>query len=660
MSIQLYDYLHDTLDRIEQTTSVEAFYHQFQTIKSLIASCQPEIPESYFASRFVYGLKAEFQSFVFRFQPTTITAAYSDDKYEGTMDTSNQLVALHPDSVDDVGKGVIVDDFSSDSASDDNNTESNPGEDDSVDILVGGSAVIHQSHDTPNSLEVVVAQHIDNVSSTVVRHRSMPSCEVIHRGSHAEDVQLVVVTNITEDEEPVRQSHDGITIARMSVPGYLLPARRSMHFQWEPGSLVHSLLLYKVIFNGKKTPLVTLKQKPAALNHKRHACSSYFSVSNYTASAGRCHLRAEVQCLWVAYAGAILVLELVVYCVYPTYYGRINYADFQLYDMRFATINVLAKTTLWIASDRESGFPINFEGCKCVVLVKVEGLIVWYCSAPMCLCFCEDRLLLVDFWVSSGICYNVPAANPHFPWEPAPVQVSLHHCMEYGLFELVGAEVEEAVKSLGEYYTSQYTLVHIGVDHQAGRSSVQEHMGIGTLQFKGMYVDVQGVLKCSALAFVMESKAEFWLYLTSHTCITCYNFNVGGLSCVVQGNSSMHLQTGTVMLRCSHVRILYIFAHLMNRARGLYHLQSKDGSRCSNNFGITSMGIWLYDLGIQFLLTSKARILSRPNALDVHVGSISLDVIFLLYVHLARLHYSVSFEDMVSTIQTQSSIIEFE
>ncbi|KAL5721184.1 hypothetical protein ACHQM5_013776 [Ranunculus cassubicifolius] len=70
------NYLHDALDRIEQTSTVDEFYIRFESVRDLVSSSQPWIPESYFASRFIYGLREDIQPYVIQFHPVHVIDAF--------------------------------------------------------------------------------------------------------------------------------------------------------------------------------------------------------------------------------------------------------------------------------------------------------------------------------------------------------------------------------------------------------------------------------------------------------------------------------------------------------------------------------------------------------------------------------------------------------
>lgn len=64
------------LQELEQTTTVDEFYQQFDGIKSLVEYKEPGISELYYASLFINGLRTEVHANVEGFLPVTVFDAY--------------------------------------------------------------------------------------------------------------------------------------------------------------------------------------------------------------------------------------------------------------------------------------------------------------------------------------------------------------------------------------------------------------------------------------------------------------------------------------------------------------------------------------------------------------------------------------------------------
>lgn len=63
------------IQKVEQTTTVDEFYFQFDALRGLIEVTEPGIPESCYTSWFINGLAMEVHAYVKNFHPVTVLDA---------------------------------------------------------------------------------------------------------------------------------------------------------------------------------------------------------------------------------------------------------------------------------------------------------------------------------------------------------------------------------------------------------------------------------------------------------------------------------------------------------------------------------------------------------------------------------------------------------
>ncbi|KAL5727520.1 hypothetical protein ACHQM5_000707 [Ranunculus cassubicifolius] len=401
MTSDLVTFLHDALDRVAHTTSVEAFYHQFAAIRYLVESSQPWLTESYFASRFIYGLQEDFQIFVIRFHPVTVTAAYqlasiyeesiylhyfpesvmqNDDFFVENSVAGNHLVVP---CIDKTCEEVVVEAFSSVSTSSIADSGSDLVEESTIDNPAGGTAVVSQSEDTLDSLVVYEDQRMNIVSSSGVNEG----------GNFSLDCMVELVPTTVE-------SHHNID----SMDNPRLPSDRQINDMWVSGCLVHCKIRHQIIYlsiccswmnvflsncfkknASSATTFInsncdkTVGVVPLEVDHfyflwEPGSLASEWQVDKIWRQSGNVGMKSfsplpsssqlqtyivhmieqsQVQCLCTGYDGAVLVVDIEFYAVYPTYYGSLKRTMFQLHGVLVASYKVTGKVILWTAAARE-------------------------------------------------------------------------------------------------------------------------------------------------------------------------------------------------------------------------------------------------------------------------------------------------------------------
>ncbi|KAL5722903.1 4-aminobutyrate--pyruvate transaminase [Ranunculus cassubicifolius] len=202
---ELGNFLHDNMDQLTHTTSVEVLFHRFETIKSFLASAKPWLPEYYFAERFVYCLQAEYQKFVFKFHPVTVQAAYRLAWiYEESLylhyfpEAINSSEDLSHECTNMVGDPFPV--LSADTVND-----FCPATEETIENTVNGSTVRFQSQDTPASLGVVVDLYGNTISAMGGPPKISPQ-QILPMSSFVVYIQSSVVSDVHNDEDSLQTS----------------------------------------------------------------------------------------------------------------------------------------------------------------------------------------------------------------------------------------------------------------------------------------------------------------------------------------------------------------------------------------------------------------------------------------------------------------------